>query len=226
VITEEVSAMPFRFVAHIAVASAIVAGIVALSAVREPTHAQSSQDALVPKGHFKIERPANLSSAEALAIYDNIADTMAQSYAASREPAAEEFRQWRRYSTAPYRSATHGNRYVSNYANTKASGYGKLKPGEQMPQGALLAKDSFSVSASGDIFGGPLFIMEKMAKGASPETQDWRYVMIMPDGSYFGDSTGDGAERVGFCNGCHRTVAKDDYMFFIPVDYRRQFLGN
>ncbi len=52
-----------------------------------------------------------------------------------------------------------------------------------------------------------------------------RYVMIMPDGSYFGDSTGDGAERVGFCDGCHRTVADDDYLFFIPAKYRKRFLG-
>ena len=217
--------MPIRTLAHVAALTVIVAGIVAAGAVPDAAHAQSSGDASIPKGHLKIERPANLSPAEALAIYGNIADEMARGYAASREPAAEQFRHWRQYNNAPYRSATHGNRYVSNYANAKASRYGQLKRGEQMPPGALLAKDSFTVAANGDIYGGPLFVMEKLAKGASPQSGGWRYAMIMPDGSYFGDSTGDSAERVAFCNGCHRTVEDDDYLYFIPADYRRQFLG-
>ena len=217
--------MPIRGIALFAAFSAIAAGIVVSSAVGDAAHAQIKREALTPKGHLKVERPANLSAAEALAIYSNIADPMAQGYAASRELAAQKFRGWRQYNSAPYRSATHGNRYVNNYANGKASRYGRLKPGEQMPPGALLAKDSFTVSANGDVYGGPLFLMEKLGKGVSPQSGDWRYVMIMPDGSYFGDSTGDGAERVGFCNGCHRTVADDDYLFFIPAKYRKQFLG-
>ena len=217
--------MPIRGITLVAVVSAIVAGIVVPNAVRDAAHAQIKREELIPKRHFKIERPANLSAAEAMAIYDNVADDMARGYAASRELAAQKFRGWRQYNNAPYRSATHGNRYINNYANGTASGYGRLKPGEHMPPGALLAKDSFTVSANGDVYGGPLFLMEKLGKGVSPRTGDWRYAMIMPDGSYFGDSTGDGAERVGFCNGCHRTAADSDYLFFIPAKYRRRFLG-
>ncbi len=210
--------MPIRGIALVA----IVAGIVA---VGDTANAQTKGDALIPKGHLQVERPANLSTAESLAIYDNIADDLARGYAAADEPAAKNFRGWRQYNSAPYRSATHGNRYINNYANAKASRYGRLKSGEQLPAGALLAKDSFTVSANGDVYGGPLFLMEKLGKGASPQTGDWRYAMIMPDGSYFGDSTGDGAERVGFCNGCHKAVADDDYLFFIPTKYRKRFLG-
>ena len=215
--------MPIGKIALVTVISTVVAGIIASGAVRDAARAQAKREDLVPKRHFKIERPANLSAAEALAIYANIADDMARGYAVSRELAAERFRKWRRYNSAPYRSATHGNRYVNNYANAKASRYGKLKSGEQMPPGALLAKDAFTVSANGDVYGGPLFIMEKLGEGASPKTGGWRYVMIMPDGSYFGDSTGDGAERVEFCNGCHSAVAANDYLFFIPAKYRRRF---
>ena len=210
--------------AIVAVLFAALAGIVASTAVRDPAQAQIKRDELTPKRHFKIERPANLSAAEALAIYDNIADAMAQGYALSGELAAQQYPKWRRYNSAPYRSATHGNRYVNNYANAKTKGYGALKPGERMPPGAVLAKDAFTVSADGDVYGGPLFIMEKLGQGVSPETGGWRYVMIMPDGSYFGDSTGDGAQRVKFCNGCHQTAA-DDRLFFIPQKYRRRFLG-
>ena len=46
---------------------------------------------MIPKGHLKIESPANLSAAEALAIYGNIAGTMARGYAASRELVAPDF---------------------------------------------------------------------------------------------------------------------------------------
>ncbi len=215
--------MPIRKI--VLVLSTVVAGIIASSAVRDAALAQFKREELTPKRHFKIERPANLSPAEALTIYENIADVMAQGYVASRELAAEQFRKWRQYNSAPYRSATHGNRYANNYANAKAYRYGKLKPGERMPPGALFAKDTFTVSADGDVYGGPLFIMEKLGQGVSPETGGWRYVMIMPDGSYFGDSTGDGAERIRFCNGCHKAAA-NDYLFFVPPKYRRQFFGD
>ncbi len=221
---EEENAMPIGKIALVTVISTVVAGIIASGAVRDAARAQTKREDLVPKRHFKIERPANLSAAEALAIYANIADDMARGYAVSRELAAERFRKWRRYNSAPYRSATHGHRYVNNYANAKASRYGKLKPGEKMPPGALLAKDAFTVSADGDVYGGPLFIMEKLGQGVSPETGGWRYVMIMPDGSYFGDSTGDGAKRVEFCDGCHQ-ISGADRLYFIPEKYRRRFLG-
>ena len=210
--------------AFVAVLIAAVAGIVASTTVRDPAQAQVKRDELTPKRHFKIERPANLSAAEALAIYDNIADAMAQGYALSGEPAARQYLKWRRYNSAPYRSATHGNRYANNYANAKTKGYGTLKSGERMAPGAVIAKDTFTVPANGDVYGGPLFIMEKLGQGLSPETGGWRYVMIMPDGSYFGDSAGDDAQRVGFCDGCHRTAGADR-LFFIPENYRRRFLG-
>ncbi len=216
--------MRIRNTALLGALAAAVAAAVALYGGDPGARAQTGKEESRVKRHFKIERPANLSPAEALTIYDNIGETMADAYALSREIAAERFRKWRRYNTAPYRSATHGNRYVNNYANPRAAGYGGLKPGEPMPPGTIVAKDSFTVSANGDVYGGPLFVMEKLGAGVSPRTGGWRYVMIMPDGSYFGDSTGENARRVEFCGGCHRT-AKQDRLFFIPEPYRRRFLG-
>ncbi len=216
--------MPIRNTALLAALAAAVAAAVALYGGGPGARAQTGKEEFRVKRHFKIERPANLSPAEALTIYDNIAETMAKAYALSREIAALRFRKWRRYNTAPYRSATHGNRYVNNYANARATGYGGLKPGERMPAGTIVAKDSFTVSANGDVYGGPLFVMEKLGAGVSPRTGGWRYVMIMPDGSYFGDSTGENAGRVEFCDSCHR-LAKQDRLYFIPEPYRRRFLG-
>ena len=174
------------------------------------------------KRHLKIENPARLKPSDALSVYQKIADELSRGYAASNEKAAMTYRKWRRYNTAPYRSATHGNRYVNNYANEKSYG----RPGAVMPPGTVIAKDSFTVTADSAIFGGALFLMEKLAPGASPGTGDWRYAMIMPDGSYFGDSTGVNPGQVKFCHGCHKAQADNDYLYFLPEAYRVKFLGN
>ncbi len=171
--------------------------------------------------HFKIERPVDLSPAEAEALYQGIAASTVRGYALSREPAAKRYRSWRRYNTAPYRSAAHGNRYVNNYGNAKAGGYDSLKPGEKMPPGAVLVKDSFTLDTARIPRGGALFIMEKLARGAAPDQGDWRYVMIMPDGSYFGDSRGQNRAAVAFCHVCHGAESDRDALLFMPEGYRR-----
>ncbi len=50
--------------------------------------------------------------------------------------------------------------------------------------------------------------------------------MIMPDGSFFGDSTGENSNQVKFCHGCHKIKADDDYLYFLPKAYRVKFLGD
>ena len=83
----------------------------------------------------------------------------------------------------------------------------------------------FAVTARGDVFSGPLFLMERMEAGFSPETNDWRYSMIMPDGSIFGITKGAGSERVEFCHTCHEAVGDTDNLFFVPEDNRVRFLN-
>ncbi len=184
----------------------------------------SDADPLRPKRHFKVQRPASLSPSEALSVYDNIADEMAQGYGVSMDPAALRFRKWRRFNNAPYKSATHGNRYVNNFVNgIGADAYGPMESGKKMPAGSVIAKDSFTVTSDTAVFAGALFVMEKMAKNTRPETGNWRYAMIMPDGSYLGDNEGDNADKVAFCHDCHKTKAKNDFLFFIPKKYRMTF---
>jgi len=211
--------MWFRTLALIGLATVVLAGAV----VAQTT---GPDDAAKIKRHFKIERRAHLSKQEALTIYENIGNDLAKGYAMSLDGTAVNFRKWRRYNSAPYRSATHGNRYVNNFANNKARGYDKMKSGAKAQVGAVYAKDSFTVTSDGDVFGGALFLMEKLAAGASPKTADWRYWMILPDGSLFGGSQGENATEMEFCHGCHRSVAsRRDYLFYVPKKYRRQFLG-
>ncbi len=176
-----------------------------------------AQDPSAPEEHFSVEKPADLSSDEAEAIYTRVRRAMFDAYALSRDPGAVSYPRWRRFNTAPYPSATHGSRYVNNYGNGLAQPYGRPDEFEGLPEGAVLAKDSFAVTADGDVFLGPLFLMEKMSPGFAPDARDWRYSMIMPDGSFFGVTGGDNDASVRFCITCHQAAGDDnDHLFFIP----------
>ena len=211
----------------VAVAATAIAGLV-LAALWTPAQSADTDELLRPKRHFSLDRPGDLTKADAITVYDEIADDMARGYALSEDPTARGYRRWRRYNDASYRSQTHGNRYVNNYANAVAgkAGYGNLKEGVEMAPGAILAKDSFTYTKDHDLFAGALFIMEKLPKGANPAMADWRYAMIMPDGSVFGDTNADTADRMVFCHDCHKQKAEFDYLFFLPEQYRRRFLND
>ena len=181
----------------------------------------SAEDA-VRTGHFALENPADLNGTQAEDIYQTILADMVEGYAMSDIAAAGVYWNWRRFNTAPYRSAQHGERFVSNYANTIGEVYGKFEDAGTLREGAILAKDSFTVTADGEIYAGALFLMEKMASGFYPESLDWRYSMILPDGSLFGMTKGEGHEEVEFCITCHELAGTEqDHLFFIPEDLRR-----
>jgi len=174
-----------------------------------------------PRRHFRVRNPAHLTSQQAAQIYRRLHDVMASGYRLSRDPSAASYQGWPRYNTAPYVSATHGQRYVNNYANPAAAAYGKFEAAGRLPVGAIIAKDSFTVAKDGVVAPGPLFLMEKMPAGFSYVSGDWRYTMIMPDGSLFGRTKGENAERVEFCIACHLAREKTDHLYFIPKAWRR-----
>lgn len=174
-----------------------------------------------PSRHFKVDRPADLSDSAALTVYLRILDEMSAGYRLSGDKGAASYRNWRRFNKTPYRSATHGERYVNNYANTVGRSYGRFEAVGEMPVGAMLAKDAFAMTSQGDVFLGPLFLMEKMPAGFNPASHDWRYSMIMPDGSVFGRTNGDGSAKVEFCITCHQTAGdENDHLFFVPRKHR------
>lgn len=186
---------------------------------------QSGDPSITPERHFRIDNPAGLTGGEAEVIYERILDRMVVGYRASEIPAATSYRNWRRYNSVPYLSASHGNRYINNYANAQANDYGQLRAGASMPLGSVIVKDSFTVTRAGDVYSGALFAMEKMPAGFSPEDRDWQYTMIMPDGEIFGTTKGEGSEHVAFCAACHKAAGDDrDHLFFVPEKYRIQFL--
>ncbi len=177
-----------------------------------------------PREHFKIENPAELSNDDARAVYARLTGKLLKGYRLSGVRTAEVYQSWRRYNTAPYRSATHGKRFVNNYTNAIGKAYGDFEKAGAMPVGTIIAKDSFAVTADGGVYSGPLFVMEKMPAGFNSASRDWQYSMIMPDGSIFGVTNGQDAENVAFCVTCHQTAGDaNDHLFFMPKEFR---LGN
>jgi hypothetical protein len=173
-----------------------------------------------PLTHFKVERPADMFPNTAETVYQNIRAEMAAGYALARMPELRNYPSWRRFNRAPYRSATHGARYVNNYANRIGGNYGAFEQAGRLPEGSMLVKDSFTATVDGGIYPGPLFVMEKMEAGFNPQSGNWRYTMIMPDGSLFGETNGVNSQSVAFCIGCHAARAATDHLFFLPQEYR------
>ena len=173
-----------------------------------------------PRRHFRVRDPARLDPADAERIFRDMASDLTDIYGLSGDATAGEYQKWRRYNSSPYLSVTHGQRYVNNYANQLAGDYGRYEQSGTFPLGAILAKDSVAVIKAGGVFAGPLFLMEKMAPGFNQATGDWRYTMIMPDGSLFGVTNGENFERVEYCIGCHRARERFDHLYFPPRKFR------
>jgi len=143
---------------------------------------------------------------------------MTEAYSQSGLEVAEAYGDWPRFSEVAYQSATHGNRYVHNYASPDgADEYGKFEEIDRMPAGSTLAKDSFVANADGSLAVGPLFLMERLEAGANPDWDDWEYSMVMPDGTV---QTGDAMQ---FCADCHGAVAQvQDSLMFLPEELRTE----
>jgi len=165
-----------------------------------------------------------LTAAEAIKVYDCLKGEMTAGYAKSGFKTASHYTGWTNVATRPYVSDTHGGRFVNNYVNGVGEGvYAQYEAGGgKVPVGTILAKDSFAVNAAGHASAGPLFLMEKMHTGFNKATGDWKYSMIMGDGSVMGVTGGKGGKNLQFCADCHNAVAEDqNHLFFLPEDLRK-----
>lgn len=149
-------------------------------------------------------------------------EDLRDAYARSGNEHAENYLDWPKYSQRPYVSATHGGRYVQNYANGTAEAYGEFEEAGTMPEGSVLAKDSITVSQDGQGQIGPLFLMEKMESGFHEKSDDWRYTLIQPNGHIVGTTQGEGSGNVEFCIACHKAGSQTDSMMFLPQEVRAQ----
>lgn len=167
---------------------------------------------------------AEVNAAEATAVYGCLLPEMTQAYGKAGLKEVVGYTTWLKVSSRPYQSATHGSRYVNNYANNQgANRYKMFEKAGKMPIGSVLAKDSFVVQPDGKVAVGPLFIMEKMKAGFNKESGDWRYTMVMPDGKVAGITKGKGMS-MKFCAECHAGVAPElDHIMLVPSEYRMKF---
>ncbi|MBI3453952.1 MAG: cytochrome P460 family protein, partial [Rhodospirillales bacterium] len=173
-----------------------------------------------PCGPCGAAAAVEITDAEAVAAYDCVLKEIKAAYAKSSDPVAKTYLSWKQYSKHAYQSATHGARYVQNFANAKAQAYGRYEKSGKLPPGAQLAKNSFSVAPDGSVSVGPVFIMEKMPAGFYAASGDWKYTMVMPDGSTFGQTKGANAANMEFCVACHAAAADNDHLMFLPEEYR------
>lgn len=176
-----------------------------------------------PAAHFRIAEPATVGGARAELIYQAIRSTMRAHYAQSRDPVTVAYQQWRRFNSVPYRSSHHGERFVNNYANEAALHYGRFEKAGEMPVGAVIAKDSFSVTAAGVVRTAPLALMQKKPEGFDPGAGNWLFLTIQPDGTLAGASWSQNTKSVATCVQCHsRAPPGQDFLFLLPQKYRKR----
>jgi len=198
------------------------AGVAAVCAL---AMASSAEHGLSQEATCSTDRAKDaISDSEAQALYECIADTLLDGYVASGVDAASAFRNWTQASTVPFVSATHGGRYVIHYVNdVGAEAYLRYEDigADGMPEGSVAAKESFNVDDDGKVVAGPLFLMTKVAAGALPDTADWRYSLVLPNGKVMGTTGGEGGERVAFCHACHATMEGNRDAMLLPKDAYR-----
>lgn len=183
--------------------------------------------ATAPAAECSTTNPAyEIGPDEANRLYDCIETAMIKSYSrASGVPGVPEYRGWQVVSTSPFVSATHGAMMINHIVNPVAADlYTRWEgmAGQRFPEGSILAKESYRVTSKGEVRVGPLFLMEKAAPGASPETDDWIYTRVFTDGR-FQRTLGPDGDRMVFCHDCHAATIDDyDAMFFPPEERRNE----
>ncbi|MGF1552795.1 MAG: cytochrome P460 family protein [Paracoccaceae bacterium] len=163
--------------------------------------------------------PASLDpeAREAAALYARIEDAMLAGYREGPKlwiPAdrVADYRDWPRAHAAPARSGAHGGRYLLTRVNPRgAAAYRAYAASPSIPPGTVLAMESFSVEA-GEPRPGPLYFMEKVEDGVSPETNDWYYYLVGADGVPIA------ADVASACNACHQEQYGDQGNLAYPPE--------
>lgn len=85
-----------------------------------------------------------------------------------------------------------------------------------MPVGSVLAKESITISKKKKAaVVGPLFIMTKGEVGSSPETGDWIYAGLQPNGKPM-------KFKQSFCHDCHVSWEAQDMLAYPLEEVRRK----
>ncbi|NIZ63191.1 recombinase [Sedimentitalea sp. CY04] len=166
-----------------------------------------------------VTDPFDLTESDIARIYDCIGDRMVAAYSKGGDTVAKNYRGWTVTATRHVVDGTHGNGLLLTYANDIAAEQ-YLKFAEQgvvMPVGSQLAKESIRINATKNAAEvGPLTLMTKLETGASPETGDWLYGGIQPNGDPM-------RFQQASCHDCHKIWEGQDYLGY-PIEEVR--IGN
>lgn len=145
-----------------------------------------------------------LTGDEAQAVYDCLAEALHDGYTTGAKqwiPAdkVDGYRTWTLASRFPAAPGFHGNRFLVTWVNgVGAAEYMRYAEEPAIPAGTWIAKESFSVTDSGEARPGPLFLMQKVEAETSPETDDWYYMAVTPTGAPMA------VDVITACSDCHQ----------------------
>ncbi|MFT7592964.1 MAG: hypothetical protein ACI8R4_000275 [Paracoccaceae bacterium] len=163
-----------------------------------------------------VEDAFDLDEAAAVALYDCLKDAMANGYAKAGDPIGRNYRNWTVTATRPGVQGAHSNRLLLTFANPiAAEQYLKFEEeGVKMPAGSVLAKESITVSIKKKAARvGPLFTMKKLEAGGAPETDDWLYGGLQPNGKVM-------KFKQSYCHDCHESWEDQDFLAY-PIEELR-----
>ena len=87
-----------------------------------------------------------------------------------------DYRRYPKLTDRPFQSLDHGNRWVDVYVN--AIGATAYLSGAPIPVGTIVVKTSWQDDdGHPSSVAGPIFVMEKRAKGYAPEHDDWYFAI-------------------------------------------------
>lgn len=157
-----------------------------------------------------VESAWDLDETQVVALYACLEARMATGYAQEGDPVAGAYRGWTVTATRPAVAGPHGNRLLQTFANDiAATEYMKFaEQGVVMPVGSVLAKESITISKKNKTARpGPLFVMTKMDTGSIPETDDWLYAGVQPNGKPM-------TFKQSFCHDCHSAYSDQDSLAY------------
>jgi len=155
-----------------------------------------------------VSEPFDLEANDIVRIYACMKDKLTEGYTKEGNKIAENYRNWTVTATRPGVAGPHGERLLLTFANSiAAEQYLKFEDeGVVMPAGSVLAKESIKIHKKKKAaVPGPLFLMTKVGAGELPDTNDWRYDALAPNGKPM-------KIKQSYCHNCHTGFEDQDYL--------------
>ena len=159
----------------------------------------------------------DLTEEQIIEIYDCIRDDLRAGYAKSDVAWATDYPTWGATATRPAAPGTHGGRFLNTFVNEIGHAeyikFSDEREGNPLPDGSVIAKESFKVNKKNQVKKGPLFFMEKVTAGNADEFGNWVYSVVQPNGK-------PGKISQKFCHDCHQAFSGQDSLGYPDEDVR------